>query len=114
MKGLLDGVFARYGMDGEIISLSGSRTVKCFFHPVNSRSWQNTRREFSPLGEVPGGQYVGMFPADAAVTAGDTVTVNGASYKVGRAESMCDSRGVVYYWCLCTGKGDGDHWAQTE
>lgn len=112
MRQILDDIFARYGMDGVITSQTGSLSVKMFFQPVNSRSWQNMERMFSPLGEIPRGQYVGIFPAETAVTAGDSLRINGRAYTLCRVEPMCDSAGTVYQWSLCVEKGDGDTWAQ--
>jgi len=114
MHNLMDGVFARYGMDGVITSAAESRKVKLFFHAVNSRSWQNMERMFSPLGEIPRGQYLCLLPASAAVAAGDTVAVNGGEYRFCRVEPMATSEGTVYHWSLCVEKGGVDDWAVSE
>lgn len=114
MRQIMDGVFARYGMDGVITTASGSRSIKVFFHSVNSRSWQNMERMFSALGEVPRGQYVGIFPAETAVATGDGLTVNGKNYTVSRVEPMCDRTGPVYQWSLCVEKGGGEEWPVSE
>lgn len=112
MRQILDGIFARYGMEAVILSQTGSQRVKMFFQSVNSRSWQNMEQMFSPLGQIPRGQYVGIFPADAAVAAGDGLAINGKNYTLCRVEPMCDSAGTVYQWSLCVEKGDGDTWVQ--
>lgn len=114
MRGIMDGVFARYGMDAVITSASGSQNVKVFFHAVSSRSWQNMERLFFPLGEIPRGQYICVFPAEAAVASGDAVTVNGGEYMVRRVEQMCAAEGLIYRWSLCVEKGGGDEWGMNE
>lgn len=110
MRTLMDRVFHRYGMEARIESEAGQQTVKVFFHSINSRSWQNMERAFSPLGEIPGGQYICVFPAAAHVEAGDTVTVGGRAYQVRRVEKMAMTADPVYQWGLCVKKGGDDTW----
>jgi hypothetical protein len=110
MRKLMDGVFARYGVDAMITTQTGQQKVKVFFHSVNSRSWQNMERMFFPLGEIHRGQYICVLPIAAAATAGDTVTVNGKSYKLRRVEEMFFKGGSIYRWGLCVEKGGDDDW----
>jgi hypothetical protein len=50
--------------------------VRAFFQPVRSKSWQYLEGNYSPLGEIPRGQYVYIGPADQALETGDTLTVS--------------------------------------
>lgn len=110
MRDLMDQVFARYGADAVITSEAGQQEVKVFFHSVNSRSWQNMERMFFPLGEIHRGQYICVLPIEAVTAAGDTVMVNGKSYKLRRVEEMFVKGESVYRWGLCVEKGGDDNW----
>jgi hypothetical protein len=95
MRSLMERVFARYGMNAVIDSSAGQQHTKVFFHSVNSRSWQNMERSFFPLGEIPRGQYICVFPTSVRVQAGDTVTLNSGVYQVRRVEEMATWQGPV-------------------
>ena len=110
MRQTMDGVFERYGQKAVITNSTGQQKVNVFFHSVNSRSWQNMERMFFPLGEIPRGQYICVFPMEAIVAAGDDVTVMGRVYKVRRVEEMAFSGESVYRWGLCVEKGGDDQW----
>lgn len=110
MRALMDEVFRRYGVDAQITSDARRQKVKVFFHSVNSRSWQNMERMFFPLGEIHRGQYICVLPIWAAAQAGDTVTVNGKSYKLRRVEEMFVKGASIYRWGLCVEKGGDDNW----
>lgn len=110
MRSMMDQIFARYGSSAVLTTEAGKQKVKVFFHSVNSRSWQNMERMFFPLGEIHRGQYICVLPIAAAATAGDTVTVNGTSYKLRRVEEMFIKGESVYRWGLCVEKGGDDNW----
>lgn len=110
MQALMNRLLGRYGMQAVITTENGSVTARVFFHSVNSRSWQNMEKVFLPLGEIPRGQYICVFPAGLAVAAGDTVTVGGRDYRVCRVEEMAMHTGTVYQWSLCMEKGGEDTW----
>lgn len=110
MKKLMDGVLNRYGVPATIHTAAGAQTVKVIFHSVNSSSWQNMERVFSPLGEVPRGQYICVLPADTAAEPEDTLVVDGRSYLLRRVEQMRVFTGPVYRWALCVEKGSEDTW----
>ncbi len=110
MRSLMDRAFARYGTPAQLENGAGQQDVRVFFHSINSRSRENTERAYFPLGEIPRGQYICVFPIDAEVRRGDTVTVGGRSYLVSRVEEMTAYRGPVYRWSLCVEKGGGETW----
>lgn len=110
MRSLMDKVFARHGIDAKIQTEAGLCQSKVFFHSVNSRSWQNMERCFFPLGEIPRGQYICVFPVSVKVKAGDTVWVGSGAYQVRRVEEMLTKHGPVYRWGLCVEKGGDDTW----
>lgn len=110
MRHIMDSVLDRYGQKAVLENSAGQQIIKVFFHSVNSRSWQNMERMFFPLGEIPRGQYICVFPVEAEVAAGDDVTVSGRVYKVRRVEEMAFSGERVYRWSLCVEKGGDDQW----
>lgn len=114
MRKLMDGVFERYGMPATIHTAAGDQQLKVFFHSVNSSSWQNMERQFSPLGEVPRGQYICVLPVHAVAEPEDTMTVGGRQYLFRRIEEMVMFTGAVYRWALCVEKGSEDTWGWSE
>ena len=88
-------------------------TYRGFFQPVRSKSWQYLEGNYSPLGEVPRGQYVYIGPAEPMAEAGDTVTVGGRKYQLRRTEAILYEDKVVYCWGLGIEKGGEDQWGQS-
>ena len=84
--------------------------LKVFFHSVNSSSWQNMERMFLPLGELPRGQYICVFPAGVTVCSEDTLEVGGQTYLVRKTEPMWLRTDSIYQWGLCVEKGSEDAW----
>ena len=101
---------------GSAVTLShGKKTyeVQAFFQPVRSKSWSYLSGEYSPLGEIPRGQYVYIGPVEPAAEVGDTVTVDGKHYWLRRSELIRDGNGPVYCWGMCVEKGGEDTWGQS-
>lgn len=88
-------------------------TYRGFFQPVRSKSWQYLEGNYSPLGEVPRGQYVYIGPAERCVAFGDTLEVGGKDYMVRRVEPVYYGEDVAYYWGMCVEKGGEDTWGQS-
>ena len=88
-------------------------TYRGFFQPVRSKSWQYLEGNYSPLGEVPRGQYVYIGPADKIVAFGDTLEVGGKDYMVRRLEPVYYGEEIAYYWGMCVEKGGEDTWGQS-
>lgn len=91
----------------------GPETYRGFFQPVRSKSWQYLEGNYSPLGEVPRGQYVYIGPAERCVAFGDTLEVGGKDYMVRRVEPVYYGEDVAYYWGMCVEKGGEDTWGQS-
>ena len=87
-------------------------TYRGFFQPVRSKSWQYLEGNFSPLGEVPRGQYVYIGPAQQELSFGETLTVDGKDYMVRRVEPVYYAEEVAYYWAMCVEKGGEDTWGR--
>ncbi|MBE6980158.1 MAG: hypothetical protein E7431_07265 [Ruminococcaceae bacterium] len=87
--------------------------IRAFFQPVRSKSWQYLEGDYSPLGEIPRGQYVYIGPVEPAAEAGDTLTVGSKDYWLRRTELVWDREGPVYCWGMCVEKGGEDTWGQS-
>lgn len=110
MRKLVDRVFARFGIDAVLHGKQGTQGLKVLFWSVNSKAKQNMQPRYGVLGQIPGGQYVCLFPGVAQVESGDCVTVWRRDYLVCRVEDHLDANGPVCRWALCTGKGSADNW----
>lgn len=88
-------------------------TYRGFFQPVRSKSWQYLEGNFSPLGEVPRGQYVYIGPVEQLLSTGETLTVGEKDYMVRRLEPVYYGEEIAYYWGMCVEKGGEDNWGQS-
>lgn len=87
--------------------------IRAFFQPVRSKSWQYLEGDYSPLGEIPRGQYIYIGPVQPKAEAGDTVTLDGKDYWLRRTELIRDGEGPVYCWGICVEKGGEDNWGRS-
>ena len=88
-------------------------TYRGFFQPVRSKSWQYLEGNYSPLGEVPRGQYVYIGPAEQEMAVGETLEVGGKDYMLRRVEPVYYGEDVAYYWGMCVEKGGEDTWGRS-
>ena len=86
--------------------------VKGFFQPAQTKSWQNTSSEATPLGMVSQGQYVYIGPADVAVSEGDILLIRERAFSFRRVEPYMYNAGIIYVWGLCVEKGVDDSWGR--
>ena len=91
----------------------GELYYRAFFQPVRSKSWQYLEGNYSPLGEIPRGQYVYLGPMQPNVSVGDIIKVKGKAYRIRRAEYVYDSSQPIYIWGMCVEKGGEDTWGQS-
>lgn len=110
MKKMVSRILKQYGTTMTLTTQSGTETVKGFFQPVRSKSFQNMVSLDTPLGEIPRGQYVYIGPADVGVCEGDSLLVGELSYTFRRVEPYCYRDERVYLWGLCVEKGVNDTW----
>lgn len=98
---------------GTTVTLSrGNRSYKAFLHETGSRTWQNMEKYYTPLGEIPRGQYLYLGPIDPMLQVGDVLRMRGRIYELRRAEAVYYSDTPVYCWGLCVEKGGEDTWAR--
>lgn len=111
MRRKIELILNTYGVS--ITRIEEGVTYRGFLQPVRSKSWQYLEGSFSPLGEVPRGQYVYIGPADQKISFGETLQVDGKDYMVRRVEPVYYGEEVAYYWGMCVEKGGEDTWGQS-
>ena len=107
---MVDGILRQYGTAMTVRQGENTRSVRGFFQPVRSKSWQSMVDLATPLGEVFRGQYIYIGPADVAVREGDLVILGQKSYFLRRVELYYYGDEPVYTWGLCVEKGVNDTW----
>lgn len=107
---MMDKILQRYGIEAQVEHEGSTETVRIFFQPSTSKSWQNMEPVMGPLGKIPGGQFLYIGPARLVIQPGDWVTVGEKGYILRRAEVVMDRSGPVYRWGLCVEKGGDDIW----
>ncbi len=110
MRKMMSKLLRKYGIWATVHHGYRDWRVKIFFQPSGSKSWQSMEPIVTPLGQLPGGQYLYIGPAELEISAGDPVTVGDETYFLRRAEVYRDDRGPVYRWGLCVRKGGEDTW----
>lgn len=110
MRQMIGKILQCYGVPATVIHKGVSSKVRIFFQPSTSKSWDSMNPIVGPLGQLPGGQYLYIGPAEQEITEWDQVDVGGSSYILRRCEAYRDGDGPVYWWGLCARKGGEDTW----
>ena len=110
MQKMVSGILRQYGTEMRLSRGGESVTVKGFFQPVRSKSWQSMVNVETPLGEVYRGQYIYIGPAEVAVSEGDVLAVGGKHYFLRRVEKYFYGDQAAYTWGMCVEKGVNDTW----
>ena len=113
MEEMVNGILTSYGSDLVLFHNGESHDVRAFFRPVQSKSWSYLEGEYSPLGEIPRGQYVYIGPAEPFAEVGDDIRINYTFYRVRRSEVIMGFYGPLYCWAMCVEKGGDDTWGQS-
>lgn len=113
MRKMIDKILSCYGTLVALQRENVKHEIRAFFQPVRSKSWQYLEGNYSPLGEIPRGQYVYIGPIEPEAKVGDVLTVAGKDYWLRRTELICDREGPVYCWGMCVEKGGEDTWGQS-
>lgn len=106
MRRFIDSLLDRFGVE----AIVGDVHTRIFFQFSSSKSWDSMNPIITPVGQIPGGQYLYIGPADLEIHAGDQVEVDGISYIMRRCEAYRDREGIIYRWALCVLKGKEDTW----
>lgn len=110
MKRMITRVLKQYGVPAVLEHGEEKVLLRIFFQPSMSKSWDSMNPIVTPLGQLPGGQYLYIGPADQPISQADQVSVGGQDYIMRRVETYLDSEGPVYRWALCVRKGGEDKW----
>ena len=110
MRQMIDRILKQYGIAAVLEHGRKEIALRIFFQPSMSKSWDSMNPIVTPLGQLPGGQYLYIGPAAQPIDQGDLVKVAGKSYVVRRAETYLDRSGPVYQWALCVRKGGDKPW----
>ena len=110
MKQMVNTILRQYGTTIGISGPTGERSVKGFFQPVRSKSWQSILNVEIPLGKTGRRQYVYIGPGDTEVSEGEVLTVGEKAYYLERVEKYYYADQPVYTWGMCVEKGDLKQW----
>ena len=110
MRQMIDRILKQYGIAAVLEHGGKEIALRIFFQPSMSKSWDSMNPIVTPLGQLPGGQYLYIGPAAQTIDQGDLVKVAGKSYVVRRAETYLNRSGPVYQWALCVRKGGDKPW----
>lgn len=110
MRRTMDKILHSYGVPAVVVHNNEEKQVRIFFQPSTSRTWKSMEPVVSPLGQIPGGQYLYIGPAEQEIAQEDEVRVAGDVYILRRAEAFRDRNGLIYWWGLCVQKGGEDTW----
>lgn len=105
MRGIMEMVLARWGTEMVLRQAGHETRLLGLIQHSRSKSLQNMRSSYSPLGQIPGGQYVYIGPAQPAAAAGDELILGGKTYILRRVERVWFRNAPVYCWGLCAEKG---------
>ena len=114
MRKMLEAVMTRWGTAMTLRRQGEELPLKGFLQETGSRNWQNMEKVFTPLGEIPRGQYLYLGPAAPAVAVGDVLLTKDRIFEVRRAEPIRCGDAVLYCWGLCVEKGGADTWGRTS
>ena len=110
MRKLVSRIFQRYGVPIELERTPENITVYGFVQQTATSARKYILPEYTPLGELPKGQYLMLLPFLYTVQVEDQVMYAGKWYIVRRVERVWFREEAIYYWCLCEERGTYDQW----
>lgn len=110
MRKTVEKLLRRYGSRITLRRGSADRVFSGVLSHTGSRSWQNMENVYSPLGEIPRGQYGLLAPIEPELAEGDTLILDGKEYLIRRLELERWKGKLVCQWGLCVEKGGEDLW----
>lgn len=84
--------------------------IRAFLQQTRSRGQSHGSRTVSALGEVPGGMFVYIGPAEPETAVGDILVYRDRLFEVRRAEPVTVGETVLYCWGLCVEMGVEGAW----
>lgn len=110
MEEIITKAMARYGTDMELVRRTEVTSLRGFFHPLSTNSWQGIAGQAQLLGEISQGRYLYMGPGDVEVLEGDMILLGEGHYLVRRSETFYYQNQPIYRWALCVESGVNDTW----
>lgn len=106
MRKIIEDLLEKFGVDAVV----KNTLTKIFLQFSNSKSWDSMNPILTPVGQIPGGQYLYIGPVDLEVAVDDEVEVGGIHYIMRRCEVYQTHEGPIYRWALCSLKGGDTAW----
>ena len=114
MQRMVKKLFADFGAE-MLLKQAGQETAfRGFLQPNQSQSWQSIEQNYTPLGEIPRGQYILFLPPQIDAQVEDRVMLDGKNYNIRRLEKMLYRDEPVYSWGLCTETDGEDTWGMNS
>lgn len=110
MQRMVKKLFADFGTEMLLRQAGQETAFRGFLQTNQSKSWQSMDQNYTPLGEIPRGQYILFLPPQSEAQVGDQVMLDGKSYDIRRLEKMLYRDIPVYSWGLCTETGGENTW----
>lgn len=110
MRERIDKILAQYGSEMLLAQADGERTVRAFLQPVTASSREVVRKAVGHLGELPGGRWVYIGPADAPLREEDRIVLRGERFRVRQAELLVVAEEALYVWALLQKDGGEAAW----
>lgn len=105
MRLMVERLLARLGAE-LVLKQAGQETrLRGLIQHSRSKSLQNMRHDFTPIGRIPDGQYIYIGPAQPAAAAGDELVLGDKTYILRRVERVWFRDMPIYSWGLCVQKG---------
>lgn len=110
MRRFTEKVFRCWGTELTLRREGAEWRLRGFLQHSGSKSWRSMEKNVSPLGQIPGGQYVYIGPAQPAAAAGDVLRLGDKEYELRRAELVWLRNKPLYCWGLCVERGGEPIW----
>ena len=105
MQKVVERILRQYGSIITLRRTDEDCQFRGFLNHTGSHSWQNMRRNYGPLGEFPGGQYVLLAPLEPVLKRGDLLLMDGRRYRIRRLEKENLGDMALCQWGLCVEEG---------
>ena len=110
MKVTAEKILRKFGRELTVEREGESLVFQGFFHHTGSKDWHNMEKAYTPLGQIPRGQYLVMAPIDANLAMGDVIGCDGRRFSIRRVETETFRQNRIYSWALCVELGKEDQW----
>ena len=110
MRKTVEKILNRYGSPITLHRFEGDFELRGFMQHTASLGWQNMQKVYSPIGEIPRGQYLLLLPPEPLLVKGDYLFREEIWYRVCRVEKVFYREEVIYCWCLCEEGGKLGSW----